>query len=331
MHCMEETRMNTVNTRETMKKLNMQALTLYIGAIGIMVIFTIACQILGKSFLTLGNIKNIINQSSVIAVIAIGQSVVVLTGGIDLSVGSIVGFVGILGGLLIKGGVPIALTCLILMAVGIAVGALNGAFVSYGKVPAFIVTLGSMQIIRGLTMVLNSGKPVSGFPQALRTVTNASVAGIPVSIIYLFILYAIMITVMKKTRLGRWIYSIGGNANAAKLAGVRTNRIELYAYAIGGLFAAIGGIFLLSRLSYADPNAGMGYELDAIAAAVIGGIALSGGKGNIGNTLLGALILGMLKSGLQIMNVPVYFQTVIIGITIIAAVFLDKAKERKAE
>lgn len=323
--------MNTVNTKERIKSLNIQALTLYIGAMGILIIFTISCQLMGKSFLTLGNIKNIINQSSVIAVIAIGQSVVVLTGGIDLSVGAIVGFVGIFGGLLIKGGIPIGLVCLILMLIGVVIGAFNGAFVSYGKVPAFIVTLGSMQIIRGLTMVLNSGKPVSGFPQGLRAVTNASVAGIPVSIIYLFLLYAIMITVMRKTRLGRWIYSIGGNANAAKLAGVRTDKIELVAYAIGGLFAAIGGIFLLSRLSYADPNAGMGYELDAIAAAVIGGIALSGGKGNIGNTLVGALILGMLKCGLQIMNVPVYYQTVIIGITIIAAVFLDKAKERKAE
>lgn len=326
--------MNTINsgnTKEKIRNINIQALTLYIGALGILIIFTIACQLLGKSFLTLGNIKNIINQSAVIAVIAIGQSIVVLTGGIDLSVGAVVGFVGIMGGLLIKGGTPIVLACLVMMLVGIVIGIFNGAFVSYGKVPAFIVTLGSMQIIRGFTMVMNSGRPVSGFPPGLREITSKSIAGIPVSIIYLFLLYAIMITVMKKTKLGRWIYSIGGNVNAAKLAGVRTEKVEIIAYALGGLFAAIGGIFLLSRLSYADPNAGSSYEMDAIAAAVIGGIALSGGKGNIGNTLLGALILGMLKCGLQIMNVPVYYQTVIIGITIIAAVFLDKAKERKAE
>lgn len=323
--------MKVLSKQEKFKNTSIQALTLYIGAIGILIILTVACKLLGKDFLTVGNIQNIINQSSVISVIAIGQSIVILTGGIDLSVGSIVGFVGIFGGLLIKSGMPIPLVCLILMVVGVVIGAFNGAFISYGKVPAFIVTLGSMQIIRGFTMVLNSGKPVSGFPQGLRAVTNTKLLGVPVSIIYLFLLYAIMITVMKKTRLGRWIYSIGGNRNAAKLAGVRSNRIELYAYAIGGLFAAIGGIFLLSRLSYADPNAGIGYELDAIAAVVIGGIALSGGKGNIGNTLIGALILGMLKSGLQIMNVPIYYQTVIIGIAIIAAVFLDKAKERKAE
>jgi len=311
--------------------INMQSMTLYLGAVGIFAIFSLLCWSCGKNFFTVGNIQNIINQSAIIAVIAIGQSIIILTGGIDLSVGSIVGFVGIFGGLMIKGGVPIPVVILILMVTGTFIGVFNGAFVSYGKVPAFIVTLGSMQIVRGLTMMINSGRPVSGFPAGLRLVTNTKLLGIPVSILYVFILYAIMITVMKKTRLGRWIYSIGGNANAAKLAGVKTNKIEMIAYAIGGLFASIGGILLLSRLSYADPNAGMGYELDAIAAVVIGGIALSGGKGKIGNTLIGALILGMLKTGLQVLNVPVYYQTVIIGVTIIAAVFLDKAQERKAE
>lgn len=321
------------NNKKTLenKGINIQSLTLYLGAISIFIIFTLLCRFSGKNFFTMGNIQNIINQSAIIAVIAIGQSIIILTGGIDLSVGSIVGFVGIFGGLMIKGGVPIPLVILILIVTGTLIGVFNGAFVSYGKVPAFIVTLGSMQIIRGLTMMLNTGRPVSGFPAALRLVTNAKILGIPVSILYVFILYAIMITVMKKTRLGRWIYAIGGNANAAKLAGVKTNKIEMIAYGIGGLFASIGGILLLSRLSYADPNAGMGYELDAIAAVVIGGIALSGGKGKIGNTLVGALILGMLKCGLQVMNVPVYYQTVIIGVTIIAAVFLDKAQERKAE
>ena len=162
-------------------------------------------------------------------------------------------------------------------------------------------------------MVINSGKPVSGFPAGLKAIMNAKFLGMPIAIVYVFVLYAIMITIMNNTRLGRWIYSIGGNAKAAKLAGIRTNRIQTYAYIIGGIFAAIGGILLLSRLSYADPNAGSGYEMDAIAAAIIGGIAMSGGKGNLGNTLVGALILGMLKCGLQILNVPVYFQTIIIG------------------
>ncbi|MBE5967804.1 MAG: ABC transporter permease [Lachnospiraceae bacterium] len=313
------------------KKIDLQSLTLYIGTIVILLIFTIACRIAGKDFLTVRNIQNVITQSAVIAVIAIGQSIVILTGGIDLSVGSVVGFVGILGGLMIKAGMPIGLACLIIIAVGVLVGAVNGSILSRGKVPPFIVTLGTMQIIRGLTMVLNSGKPISGFPDGLKAIMNTKILGMPISILYVFVLYAVMILIMNKTRLGRWIYSIGGNAKASKLAGIRTNRIETYAYIICGAFAAIGGILLLSRLSYADPNAGSGYEMDAIAAVVIGGIAMSGGKGNIGNTLVGALILGMLKCGLQILNVPVYFQTIIIGLAIITAVYFDKSKERKAE
>ncbi|GMQ58680.1 hypothetical protein AN1V17_30750 [Vallitalea sediminicola] len=322
---------NNVLEKDSMKKLDLQSLTLYIGAIAILIIFTVVCRLAGKNFLTFGNIQNVITQSSVIAVIAIGQSVVILTGGIDLSVGSTVGFVGIVGGLLIKSGMPIGVVCILLIFMGIFVGACNGALISYGKIPAFIVTLGSLQIIRGVTMVVNSGKPISGFPEGLRAIMNTKILGMPISILYVFILYAIMMTIMTKTRLGRWIYSIGGNAKAAKLAGVKTKKIEVYAYVISGIFAAIGGILLLSRLSYADPNAGSGYELDSIAAVVIGGIAMSGGKGNLGNTLVGALILGMLKCGLQILNVPVYYQTIIIGLAIITAVFFDKAKERRAE
>ncbi|WP_113671572.1 ABC transporter permease [Vallitalea guaymasensis] len=322
---------NNVLEKDSMKKIDLQSLTLYIGAIAILIIFTVVCRLAGKNFLTFGNIQNVITQSSVIAVIAIGQSVVILTGGIDLSVGSTVGFVGIVGGLLIKSGMPIGVVCILLIAMGILVGACNGALISYGKIPAFIVTLGSLQIIRGVTMVVNSGKPISGFPEGLRAIMNTKILGMPISILYVFILYAIMMTIMTKTRLGRWIYSIGGNAKAAKLAGVKTKKIEVYAYVISGIFAAIGGILLLSRLSYADPNAGSGYELDSIAAVVIGGIAMSGGKGNLGNTLVGALILGMLKCGLQILNVPVYYQTIIIGLAIITAVFFDKAKERRAE
>jgi len=311
--------------------INNQSLTLYFGAAAIIIIFTIACQLAGKRFLTIGNIQNIITQSSVIALIAIGQSFVIITGGIDLSVGSVVGFVGIFSGLLIKSNVPLTVVCLLALISGTIMGLFNGALVSKGKVPAFIVTLGSMQIIRGITMVLNKGKPVSGFPAELSNITNFKIFGMPISILYVFILYIIMDTIITKTKFGKYIYAIGGNEKAAKLSGVKTQKVEMLAYAIGGLFAAVGGIFLLSRLSYADPNAGMGYELDSIAAVVIGGIALSGGKGKLINTLVGALILGSLKCGLQILNVPIYYQKIIIGITIVAAVYFDKAKERKSE
>lgn len=315
----------------TAKKLELSTLSLYIGAVAILVIFTVVCQLAGKNFLTFSNIQNIITQSSVIAVIAIGASIVILTGGIDLSAGSIVGFVGIFAGLMIKAGWPVPVACLLAIASGALFGVFNGAFVSYGKVPAFIVTLGSMQIARGLALLINSGKPISSFPEALSKIMNVKLLGVPISILYVFLLYAVIILIMEKTRFGRHIYALGGNAHAAKLSGVRVKRVEMSAYLLSGMFSAIGGVLLLSRLSYADPNAGSGYEMNAIASTVIGGISLSGGRGNIGNTLVGALILGSLTCGLQILNVATYYQTIITGIVIIAAVFADKAKERKAE
>ena len=320
-----------MNKLKNKSKIDLTSITLYIGAVIILIAFTVICNIKGKDFLTPANITNIITQSAVIAIIAIGASLVILTGGIDLSVGSIVGFTGIFVCIMIKSGVPIIISIIICLIVGALIGVITGALVSWGKVPAFIVTLGTMQIVRGITKVLTKGKPVAGFPLAISKITTSEILGIPVLIFYVFILYAIIIFTLKKTKFGRHLYSLGGNAKAAKLSGIKITRVEIYTYMLAAIFSTIGGILLLSRLSYADPNAGTGYEMDAIAAAVIGGIALSGGKGKVVNTLVGALILGMLKCGLQILNVAVYYQTIIIGVVIIAAVYMDKAKERKAE
>lgn len=313
------------------KKIDLSEITLYLGAIAILVIFTVLCAVNGKNFVSVNNIKNIIIQSSIIAVIAIGQSMVILTGGIDLAIGSIVGFVGIFSGLMIVAGTPVWIACLAGIVSGAICGLANGILVSYGKVPAFIATLGTMGIIRGLTLAINAGKPVAGFPSGLDKIASATILGMPSFIVYVAVLYICMYIIMNKTSFGRYVYAVGGNRNAARLSGVKTNQVEMFVYVASGIFGAIGGILLLSRLCYADPNAGSGYELDAVAAAVIGGIALSGGQGKIVNTLVGALILGMLKAGLQILNVPTYYQTIIIGVAIIVAVFLDKAKERKAQ
>lgn len=314
------------------KSIDWNAMTLYIGAVAIIVVFTVVCRYFGRNFLTVTNIQNIIAQSSIIAVIAIGASLVILTAGIDLCVGSLVGFIGIFAGLMIKNGTPVWAAVVVSIAVGALGGLVNGALVSYGKVPAFIATLGSMQIFRGLALLINLGKPISRFPPELGSIMNTKVVGtMPISVVYVFALYFLMIVVMAYTRFGRHIYAFGGNPNAAKLSGVRIKRIELSAYVLSGIFAAIGGIMLLSRLAYADPNAGSGYEMNAIAATVIGGISLSGGRGKIGNTLVGALILGSLTCGLQILNVPTYYQTIVTGVVIIGAVYIDKSRERKAE
>lgn len=313
------------------KRIDLSTLYIYIGAIAIIVIFSVLCKINGRNFLTINNIQNIITQSSVISIIAIGASIVILTGGIDLSSGSIVGFIGIFTGLLIKDGWNIALVCILAIAMGALFGLVNGLFISYGKVPAFIVTLGSMQVARGLALLINTGKPISSFPEGLSLIMNYKIFGMPISILYVFISYTVVAIVMSYTRFGRHLYSIGGNAKATMLSGVNVKKVETLAYVLSGAFAAFGGILLLSRLSYADPNAGSGYEMNAIASTVIGGISLSGGRGKIGNTLIGALILGSLTTGLQILNVPTYYQTIITGIVIVAAVFVDKSKERKAE
>ncbi len=314
------------------KNINISSITLYLGILVVFVVFQIVCNFCGKNFITLVNIFNIITQSSIISIIAIGASLVILTGGIDLSVGSIVGFVGIFGGLLIKAGTPIFLACLLCVLVGGIFGLVNGAFVSYGKVPSFIVTLGTMQIARGLALLINGGQPISSFPKGLGSLMCTKVFNtIPISVFYVIFFYLLMIFVMQKTIFGRHIYSIGGNIQAARLSGVRVYKTEMLVYVLSGVFAAIGGVMLLARLTYADPNAGAGYEMNAIAATVIGGISLSGGKGKIGNTLIGAILLSTLTSGLQILNVATYYQSIVIGMVIVGAVFADKQKERKSE
>ena len=313
------------------RRLSVSDLSLYIGAVAIIAVFTVACHLAGKEFLTIVNIQNIIKQSSVIAVTAIGASLVILTGGIDLSVGSVVAFVGIAGGMMLKGGASIPAVVGTALLIGAGFGFISGALVSYGKVPAFIATLGMMNVARGLALLINEGKPISGLSSDLKMLMNYKLAGIPISIVYVFVLYLLIIVLMGSTRFGRHVYALGGNPSAAKLAGVNIRRVELICYILAGVLSAIGGVMLLSRLSYADPNAGTGYEMNAIASAVIGGISLSGGRGKMANTLVGALILGALTCGLQILNISTYWQTIITGAVIIAAVYADKSKERKAE
>lgn len=314
------------------KKVDVSSFALYIGAVLILICFTIVCKIAGKDFLTLRNIQNIISQSSCVAVVAIGASLVILTGGIDLSAGSVIGFVGIFAALFIKNGVPIAVAFLIGLAAGALIGLVNGVIISCGKVPAFIATLGTMNIARGLAYLTNGGKSITGLPVLLANIMGTKLFGsMPISILYVIVLYALIFFVMTYTRFGRRVYALGGNVKAAKLSGVKVKQLEVGVYVLAGVFSAIAGLMLLSRLFVADPNTGSGYEMDAIASCVIGGISLSGGKGKVLNTFVGALILGMLTCGLQILNISVHWQTIISGLVIVGAVYMDKSKERKAE
>lgn len=305
---------------------------IYIGMVGIFLVFTIICSAMGKNFLNLNNIMNIVNQASINAIIAIGASMVILTGGIDLSVGSVVGFVGIFLAMNLKNGMSIPLAIVLCLLCGVLIGLFNGVLVSYGKVPAFIATLGSMQAVRGMAQIINGGQAVSGFPLEIGAVMKTRLFGVvPIGVLYVIVFYTIMVLVLSYIKFGRRIYALGGNPHAARLSGIKVKRLEVSVYVISGVFAAFAGVMLLGRLLYADPSAGNSYEMDAIAAAVIGGISMSGGKGRLANTVVGAIILATLTNGLQIMNVATYYQTVITGLVVIVAVFADKQKERKAE
>lgn len=296
--------------------------------IAFLVIF-IAFSMLNANFLSVNNILNIIVQSAIIAIIAVGQTMVILTGGIDLSVGSIVGAVGIGIGMAMVAGVSIPFAIIIGILMGCVFGLINGVIISYGRVPAFIATLGMMGIARGFGLALHDGKPVAGLPASFEKIASANLAGIPSFVFYTAIIYFIMFIILERTKFGRYIYAIGGNRDAARLSGIKVKLVEMMVYLFSGLFAGLGSVLLTARLNYATPVAGTGYELDTIAAVVIGGTALSGGQGRIIGTLVGALMLGILRNGLTILNVSSFFQQIIIGAVIIVAVFADKIKDKK--
>ncbi len=313
-------------------EINLTDWIIYIGMIGIFLVFTVICSAMGKNFLNINNIMNIVNQASINAILAIGASIVILTGGIDLSIGSVVGFVGIFLAMNIKDGMPIPAAIILCLLCGAVIGLFNGVLVSYGKVPAFITTLGSMQAVRGLAQIINEGQAVSGFSLEIGALMKTKFFGvIPIGVLYVVVFYAIMILILAYTKFGRGIYALGGNSHAARLSGIKVKKLEVIVYILCGVFAAFAGVMLLARLLYADPSAGGSYEMNAIAAAVIGGISMSGGKGKLANTVVGAIILATLTNGLQIMNVATYYQTVITGLVVIVAVFADKRKERKEE
>lgn len=307
-------------------------IALYIGVIAIILVFTLLCKVRGIDYLSWNNITNIVVQSSIVGVMAIGASIVILTGGIDLSSGSMLGFNGMICALLIvKGGLPLGIALVLTVVAGCLVGAVTGIGISYGKLPAFIMTLGIMEMAEGGALALNGGQPISGLPGELNAFAKLTILGIPTFVYCLIILYIIMIFVMGKTKFGRHVYALGGNVQAARLSGINTKMIEILVYTLAGLFSAIAALMLLARLAYASPTSGKGYEMDAIASCVIGGIALSGGQGKLRNTLVGALLLTILKNGLQMLDVSVYYQQIITGLVIVGAVLVDKSEERKAE
>ena len=283
-------------------------------------------------FMTFDNLMTVILQTSVIGILAIGVTFVIISAGIDLSLGAVVALAGMIIGKAANAGLPVWVSVLCGILVATVMGFLNGFLVAKATLPPFIATLGIMMVARGLTLVISQARPVYFLvAPSFRLISQGSLFGaVPYPILYLLVLALAASFVMRRLAIGRHIYGLGSNETAVKLSGVSVERVKLFTYSICGLLAGVAGAVLTARLNSAQPSAGMSYELDAISAAVIGGASLSGGEGTILGTMIGALIMGVLKNGLNLMNVSQFWQQVAMGIVVIGAVYLDIVRRRKA-
>jgi ribose/xylose/arabinose/galactoside ABC-type transport system permease subunit len=276
------------------------------------------------TFLTWRNLTNLGRQTSINGIVALGMTFVIISGGIDLSVGAVVGLSGMIAALLMRGGMNPAIAISIALVVGALVGALNGVVIFKGKVPPFIATLGTMTIVRGLIMLISGAAMVAGLPKAFTEFSQAVYFGIP-SMIWIWLLIAVIAFIITKWLVfGRNVYTIGSNKEAARLSGISVGRVTIGVYALCSLFAAIAGILFISRIANGVPTAGQGYELEAIAAAVIGGASLSGAEGSVFGTVLGAIIMQLLRNGGNLLGVNPFILEIVIGALIIGVVFLDQ-------
>ncbi|MGC3947049.1 MAG: ribose ABC transporter permease [Chryseolinea sp.] len=324
----------TINMRTDVKRYTSQ-LQRFQSLIALFVLCLILTLLTDK-FLTVDNAWNVMRQISVNICIATGMTLVVLTAGIDLSVGSILALSGAIAAGLLKNGLPIPPANLFVgftvlgallagLIIGSCLGFFNGWTITKFKVPPFVATLAMLTIARGLTFLWTKGYPISNLGNDFDYIGMGWFLGIPLPVWISGIVVAMAVLLTQQTRLGRYIYAIGGNESAARLSGININKVKLAVYTIAGGLAAVGGIMVTSRLDSAQPNAGISYELDAIAAVVIGGTSLSGGKGSILGTVLGAVIIGVLNNGLVLLDVSPFWQQVVKGAVILVAVIIDKS------
>jgi ribose transport system permease protein len=304
-----------------------KAMLLKFGPLFALIAVSIGLACMSPNFLTVGNSFDVMRQASINALIAFGMTLSILLGGIDLSVGSILAVSSVLAAMTMKAGHGAALAAGLAILAGAAMGSLNGVVIAKGKVAPFIATLGTMTLLRGVALVLSNGSPISGFSSKLfATLGGGYVARlIPVPVVLMLVMFAVFWFVLSRTVFGRHVYAAGGNAEAAKLSGVNTDRVQIVVYTICGAMAALAGVILSSRLDSAQPTAGAGYELDAITAVVLGGTSLAGGRGWIFGTLVGALLIGVLNNGLNLMGVSSFYQQVVKGSVILLAVLLDRS------
>lgn len=299
----------------------------------VLLVLLIAMSLLRDRFLTWSNIISVLRQTSINAVIATGMTFAILIGGIDLSVGSVLAISGAIAATLVASGMNVFLVILITLLIGLTIGLLNGLLISKGRLQPFIATLGTMTLLRGLTLVYTQGRPISIFGSDTSTIFSKIGTGyflkIPIPVYIMLVVFFIAWYTLNHLKIGRYTYALGSNEEATMYSGIKTDNIKLFVYAVSGVLAAIAGIIVTARLGSAQPTAGAGYELDAIAAVVIGGTSMAGGIGTIFGTAIGALIIGILNNALNMLQVSSYYQDVAKGIVILIAVLLDR-KQRKS-
>lgn len=310
-----------------MKTLNIKQLLIEQRSLIALFLLIAVVSSLNPNFFNIDNFLNIFRQTSINAIIAIGMTFAILIAGIDLSVGSVLALSGAVAASLISKDISVYIVVPLILCFGAGLGLVNGALVAFGKVQAFMATLIMMLMLRGLTMIYTNGRPITtGFSDNADTFSSIGTGfiwGIPVPVWLMLLLFGIGWYVLSQTRIGRYIYALGGNESATALSGININRVKLFVFAVSGLLAALAGLIVTARLGSAQPTAGSGYELDAIAAVVVGGTSLMGGKGRIFGTLIGALIIGFLSNALNLLNIDSYYQLVAKALVILAAVILD--------
>lgn len=295
--------------------------------VGFLAVFFIMVMY-NDNFLTHNNLSNVARQVSINAILAVGMTGAILLGGIDLSVGPVMALSGTAAAGMMAAGFDPAMAIPLGMLIGVIFGAANGFMIAYARMPAFIVTLASLGIARGIALIYTGGYPISGLPQSFSFWGRGDVFGLQTPILMMLAVYVVAYILLNHTPFGRYVYAIGGNEEASRLSGVRVPLVIMAVYTISGLTASIAGIILTSRLMSGQPNAGVGFELDAIAAVVIGGTAMSGGKGAIIGTLIGAMLLGVLNNGLNLAGVSPYVQNVIKGVIILVAIYIGTNKRK---
>ncbi|MHB1345913.1 MAG: ABC transporter permease [Candidatus Humimicrobiaceae bacterium] len=299
------------------------------GIVFVLLILVVLFSMTSRNFLTSENIFNILRQVAIIGIVSVGMTMVLITGGIDLSVGSVIGVACVLSAELLLAGVNALLTVIITLIISALLGLINAFFINKLNIPPLITTLGMMTTLRGVAYLITSGMPVYGFQSGIDILGKGYLWVIPIPVIIMIIIFALGILFLERSRYGRYIYGVGGNEEASRLSGINVKKIKYMAYAICSLLSGLAGIVLLARISSGTPKAGQGYEMDVITAVVLGGVSISGGEGRLGFVIVGVIIMGVLTNGMILLNIQEYVQWVIKGLVLIAAVGLDRFIQSK--